>query len=196
MGHVIAPTTFDTELQVRLALNYAATAEALFGTSDLSPLTTPECTPPPSPTLKPVFDTDEDVDTNTTDIRTEPAHSGSSEIVGENFSALSSTTRSSTQRDRRKAKKKLQGHANRSKRRQEARDATYANIKPRAQRRLGILGASEPLCTSIDSSKSSHISTGFTGLDNGERQKKLYSLEELVGEGSKFGFKLQAWDGR
>ena len=193
----MAPAAFNTKLQLRLALDYAASAEALFGTSDLSPLTTPECTPPPSPTLMLVFETEvKDFDASTTKLRVEPAHTESSTVVGENSLALSSITRPSTPKDRRKAKKKLQGHANRSKRRQEARNASYANLRPRAQRALGILGANEPLRTEIDSSQSSHVSTGFTGLDNGGRQKKLYSLEELVGEGSKFRFKLQAWDGK
>jgi len=193
----MAPTAFDTNLQLRLALDYAASVEALFGTSDLSPLTTPECTPPPSPHLGPVFDTEvEGLETSAADVGTESAHSKPGGVVGENSSIPSSITLPSNPRDRRKVKKKLQSHANRSKRRQEARDASYANLRPRAQRTLGILGASEPLRTDIDSSQSSHVSTGFTGLDNGDRQKKLYSLEELVGEGSKFGFKLQAWDGR
>jgi len=187
-NHVMAPAAFDTKAQLQLALDHAAWAEALFGTSDLSPLTTPECTPPPSPTLNPASATDvEDLDIGTS----EP-----SDAIGHNPSAQSTGTQSTSRKDRRKVKKKLQGHANRSKRRQEARDASYANLKPRTQRTVDILGASDPLRTNIDSSKSSYVSTGFTGLDNRDCQKKLYNLEELVGEGSKFGFKLHAWDGR
>ena len=182
--------------QLQLAL-HAASADALFDTSDLSPLTTPECTPPPSPTLKPAFATDvEDFNIGTSDISITAVHTQLTEANGPNASTHSSSAQSNGPEHRRKAKKKLQGHANRTKRRQEARNASYANLKPRIRRRIDILGASNPLCTNIDSSKSSHVSTGFTGLDNGERQKKLYRLEELVGEGSKFDFKLQAWDGR
>ena len=71
----MAPAAFDTKLQLRLALDYAASAEALFGTSDLSPLTMPECTPPPSPTSMLVFETEvKDFDASTTKLRIEPAH--------------------------------------------------------------------------------------------------------------------------
>jgi len=130
----MALATFDTKLQLRLALDYATSAEALFGTSDLSPLTMPECTPPPSPTSTLVFETEvKDFDASTTELRVEPAHTESSTVVGENSSALSSITQPSTPKDCRKAKKKLQGHANHSKRRQEAHDASYANLRPRAQ---------------------------------------------------------------
>jgi len=194
---VLAPATFDTNAQLRLALDYAATAEALFGTSDLSPLTTPECTPPPSPTLTPTlkagFHTNLDIDAAEARIN---AHAQSTDAIEENLSDQTPSTRPTSQRDRRKARKKSQSHANRSRQRQDARDASSASLKPRIQRRLNTLGASEPLRTEIDSAQSSHINTGFTGLDNRERHKKLYSLEELVGEGSKFGFKLQTWDGR
>jgi len=191
----MAPAAFDTDEQLRLALDYAATAKALFGTSDLSPLTTPECTPPSSPTLtstlKAGLDPDFDFDITNTAVNT--AHAQSTDAIPP---VQASSTRPASQIDRRKAKKKLQSHANCSKQRQEARDATYANLKPRVQRKLGILRASEPLRTKIDSSRSSHVNTGFTGLDNRERQKKQYSLEDLVGEGSKFGFKLRTWDGK
>lgn len=38
--------------------------------------------------------------------------------------------------------------------------------------------------------------TGWVGLrDHNEREDREYSLDELVGEGSKFGFSLKAWDG-
>jgi len=53
----MAPTLFDCELQLQRAIDYAATSGALFGSSDLSPLLSPDSTPPSSLTLRPPFET-------------------------------------------------------------------------------------------------------------------------------------------
>ena len=39
-------------------------------------------------------------------------------------------------------------------------------------------------------------STGFVGLNDGSCSKTLYTLEQLVGEGSRLRFRLHRWDGR
>jgi len=36
---------------------------------------------------------------------------------------------------------------------------------------------------------------GFVGLDDGSRSKTVYKLEDLVGDQSQFGFRLQHWRG-
>ena len=56
--------------------------------------------------------------------------------------------------------------------------------------------SSEPIRTANDANKASRVHTGYTGRDHGSRSKKLYTLDELIGKGSKFGFTLQKWDGK
>ncbi|KZP02401.1 hypothetical protein FIBSPDRAFT_970041 [Athelia psychrophila] len=41
-----------------------------------------------------------------------------------------------------------------------------------------------------------HVKTGYQGARDKGGVKRVYTLPELVGEGSKFGFDLRKWDGK
>lgn len=41
-----------------------------------------------------------------------------------------------------------------------------------------------------------HTKTSYQGLRGSGAVKRVYGLEELVGEGSKFGMDLKHWDGK
>jgi len=56
-----------------------------------------------------------------------------------------------------------------------------------------IDGAQPISCKMTASELKNVASTGFVGLDNGSRSKTLYKLEDLVGDQSRFGFRLQHW---
>jgi len=98
--------------------------------------------------------------------------------------------------ERWKAKKKAQSHANRQKTRQMARESTYANIKVCPECTAKFVNSTTPVFTDSDTKNAKRINTGYTGRDSGDRSSKLYTLDELIGEGSKLGFKLQKWDGK
>jgi hypothetical protein len=53
---------------------------------------------------------------------------------------------------------------------------------------------SKPLKTMISIQATDMASTAYVGL-RAQHSKKIYGLEELVGQGSKFGFQLVPWDG-
>lgn len=50
--------------------------------------------------------------------------------------------------------------------------------------------------TALASADLPHTATGYQGLKGDGEEKRLFGLEELVGEGSRFGFDLERWDGR
>lgn len=41
-----------------------------------------------------------------------------------------------------------------------------------------------------------HMKTSYQGLRGSGMAKRVYGLEELVGEASKFGMELKHWDGK
>jgi hypothetical protein len=54
----------------------------------------------------------------------------------------------------------------------------------------------DPVSTALNASDLPAASTGYTAVLEKTHGKKVYRLEELVGEGSKFGFELRQWDGK
>lgn len=53
---------------------------------------------------------------------------------------------------------------------------------------------SKPIKTSLSIDASNMTSTGYIGLRE-QNSKKTFTLEELVGERSKFNLQLVGWDG-
>ena len=48
----------------------------------------------------------------------------------------------------------------------------------------------------FDSMKLRHMKSAYTGGRLKGSPKRVYSLDELVGDGSAFKFRLETWDGR
>jgi hypothetical protein len=93
-------------------------------------------------------------------------------------------------------RKKNRSHKNRAKRRKaEAHDLGYAPHRESVKRGLHKhVAPSNPLKTSLSIDASNMASTGYIGLRE-QNSKKIFTLEELVGEKSKFHFQLIGWDG-
>lgn len=109
-------SAFDSSKQLKNTLDLVALTESLFGTSDPSPLSTPEATPLPSPILRPME----------VDNLDHPNHLQLETPIQASTSACPSYSNAT---ERQKAKNKKQSHAHRHKSRLKAHEATYANLK-------------------------------------------------------------------
>ena len=107
------------------------------------------------------------------------------------------TTNSSTD-DISKAsfRKKKRSHKSRTKRRQtEAHEMGYTPHRESVKRALQKhVTPSDPVKSNISIKDTDMASTGYVGVRE-QRPKKDYTLAELVGEDSKFRFRLIQWDG-
>jgi hypothetical protein len=93
-------------------------------------------------------------------------------------------------------RKKKRSHNNRTKRRQaEVHEMGYAPHRESVKRALHKhVTPSNPVKTNLSIKKTDMASTGYVGVRE-QKSKKDYTLEELVGRNSKFGFRLIEWDG-
>jgi len=98
--------------------------------------------------------------------------------------------------DSQKARKRKQSHANRKKKRQLLRENLETMNKVKKVNAHKHFSNCKPVQTLFESEKSNVVSTGFTGCDDNTRPSTLYTLGDVVGENSKFKFKLQQWNGK
>jgi hypothetical protein len=70
------------------------------------------------------------------------------------------------------------------------------SLKPRKRTVEHHIHPSSPLQTDLQTRNLRATKTGFTALRDTERIEGVYSLDELVGKKSEFGFDLKTWDGR
>jgi hypothetical protein len=74
--------------------------------------------------------------------------------------------------------------------------APYGEYQVRLKAKAHHVLSAKEVRTDLKTRKLHVAKTGWVGLrDNNERGDREYSLDELVGEGSEFGFRLQSWDG-
>jgi hypothetical protein len=93
-------------------------------------------------------------------------------------------------------RKKNRSHKNRANRRKaEVREMGYAPHRESVKRALHKhVAPSNPVKTSVSINATDMASTGYIGLRE-QFSKKIFTLNELVGEGSLFHFQLIPWDG-
>ena len=93
-------------------------------------------------------------------------------------------------------RKKKQSHRNRTKRWQaESHEMGYAPHRESIKRALHKhVTPSNPVKTHLSIKKTDMASTAYIGVRE-HKSKKDFTLEELVGKNSKFGFCLVEWDG-
>jgi hypothetical protein len=93
-------------------------------------------------------------------------------------------------------RKKKRSHKNRTKHRQaELSQMGYAPHRESVKRALHKhVTPSIPVKTNLSIKKTDMASTGYLGVRE-QKSKRDYTLEELVGKRSKFGFRLVEWDG-
>jgi len=197
--HVVA-ANFDTQVALQDTVEYIALCESLFGLSDLSPLSSPEPTPPPSLLLCTAMelkarDSNGDHDNNDNDNENNactPNTQGWGPLLQLSVLPTSILTPSTLK----KAKKRAKNHLNCRGRCERDREENFANIQSRPNRDSKIISSSTPIICQTDASMASRVGTGYTGRNDEGRSTSLFTLNELVGKGSKWGFRLQQWDGK
>lgn len=95
-----------------------------------------------------------------------------------------------TGKARQKARKKEQSHRRRQKDRQEAASQQFSHFKSRPNIEKKYIVADHAENSLVNVAKSKVARTAYIGLNDSPYEKRTYSLEELVGPGSKFGFRL------
>jgi len=187
--HVVA-ANFNTQAALQATVEYIALCESLFGLLDLSPLSSPEPTPPPSPLLCIAMELeagDGDGDNGDNDDTR-----GWDPLPKFSLPPTSTLTPSALK----KAKKRAKNHLNRRGRRERDREENFANVQSRPNRDSKIISSGTPIVCQTDASMASRVGTGYTGRNDEGRSTSLFTLDDLVGEGSKWGFRLQQWNGR
>jgi hypothetical protein len=93
----------------------------------------------------------------------------------------------------RKAKGKAREKLKAKQRRDAAPYGDFA-IKPRLVNKH-IKNHAKPVKATINASDMPHASTAYLGKRDSGGTGRVFQLEELVGEGSEYGFELRKWDG-
>lgn len=97
----------------------------------------------------------------------------------------------------RKAKKKARSRENGRRRRAEQNEKKFSHYAPRPSTHDKYVEPSVPLRTAMETKDAQVASTAYVGLnDVRTREGHTWLLEDLVGESSKFKFKLVQWDGK
>lgn len=156
----------------------------------LSPLTTPENSPPTSPTIHTSILPIEIPPTppNAPTPRTADLPSTNSALPPGNVPITSPT-------DSAMASKKRRGHNHRKRKREaERQESTPKDYETRPSTRRKHL-PKEVVRTKFISEDAPISKAGFVGIRD-ERSSAVYSLKQLVGPKSRFRFDLVPWDGR
>jgi hypothetical protein len=161
-----------------------------------SPLTTPESTPPPSPTQKPTF----------LDHHNPPpllmhfpqdhqsAPGGTASTSAGQFDKVGNG-------DRKYDSNKKRGHAKRKRDRAEQRKEHEAGVQSyevRPASHKKHVHGSKATDAQLELADIPISAPGYIGLHGtqGLKDETAYKLDDLVGENLRFKFKLQKWDGR
>lgn len=108
------------------------------------------------------------------------------------LSGIASPARSLSRPERELARLKARSHAKRDKKK-----ALKSYVpKPRMSKAEKHVKNAPLLLSSFKPEKMPIASTGYIGLRGKKSPATVYSLDELVGPTSRFGFKLFEWDGR
>lgn len=94
-------------------------------------------------------------------------------------------------------RRKKRGNASRAVKRHRAKRAVpHGHYVVKASTINKHVRPAAPIQTQLDAEDLPHTRNAYTGWRDTDGHGKVYTLEELVGEGSEFGFKLERWDGR
>jgi hypothetical protein len=155
-----------------------------------SPLTTPEPTPPPSPTQKPNSLDDPNLPPFPPDPQSVPGETasisaGRLENAGKKYGSNKKRSHAKRKRDRAERRKEREAGAH-----------PY-NVRPATRQKLHNSNL-KAIDAKLDLTDISISAPGYIGLRDAEelKDKTAYRLDDLVGENSRFKFKLQKWDGR
>jgi hypothetical protein len=94
-------------------------------------------------------------------------------------------------------RRKKRANSKRAMRRlEEKRAASYGDYVVKPQVINKYIRPAVAIDVKLDALKLRHTKSAYTGGWLKSAARRLYTLDELVGEGSKFKFKLEKWDGR
>ena len=175
---VVADSGFD--LITRLKECVAHEDEAWIGDDmfddlhDLSPLTTPESSPAPTPRLGPIG------------LPWEDPPSADTGTVPDVSSEL-------TTAEKRKRRKALQSRENRKKKERKTKQNQRDGPPLREEAQTKYASKAIPVFTDTSTSDAPAASTGYVGLNRCAESKEVATLAELLNDA---GLKLVEWDGR
>jgi hypothetical protein len=187
--------SFDFESALELSIE----KEELFGYLDCgdigcglfsgSPLTSPEPTPPPSPFQQPTS-----LDSPLSPPEPLP-------MPGDSSSTAAGLPGEAKKADGRYRSNKTRSHAKRKRERANERKEREAGGQPydaRASTRLKHVHQSDPVEADVNLADIPISDPGYIGLRDAKelKDRTKYALDDLVGAGSHFKFKLLKWDGR
>ena len=98
--------------------------------------------------------------------------------------------------DRRRVRKKSQGHKNRSNQHQKVHEKSFSHHQLRPQIQKKYISTAIPTLTHMSAATSKVASTAYLELDDRKRSQEVYTLDDVVGEGAWLPFKPHTWDGR
>jgi hypothetical protein len=115
------------------------------------------------------------------------------------LSSDADTSTPATQKCKRKSKskiayKKLAFKRRRAADRQNAKDDADVNVRPSMRARHTTTTPVDVPTFSLDTK--TPAKTGYVGIRDPNASKRVYTLSEMVGEGSRFNFNLVEWDGK
>ncbi len=171
---VTASPSFNLIPQLRESMARQGLENVIDDLFSLSPLTTPESTPENSPQRK----------------------MASLPPLDELECTPKKATSAMTPQESRKRRKVLQGRKNAKKRKLEKKEQKLdaPNVRHKAHQKYKA--AAQAIHTATKAADSLVAKTAYIALNRPAQPKKAKGLQELVGEGSKYGFTLQKWDGR
>jgi len=99
-------------------------------------------------------------------------------------------------KDRRRTRKKSQGHSCRNKKRQKTCDESFSHHEHSMRIHRKYIANCQPIVTPMSSANSGVARSAYIGLRDQKPTQTVHRLEDLVGPQSEFGFRLIEWDGR
>jgi hypothetical protein len=195
-------TSFDLEsaLESSIAreelIGHLDSGETGCGLFSASPLTSPEPTPPPSPAQQPTLLDSEDLPSIGPILAPDPQR-----MPEDSSSTVVDPPDGAKKAERRYRSNKMRSHAKRKRERANERKEREAGGQPyevRPSTRLKHVHQSDVVNTKVNLADMPISAPGYIGVRDTAEQKDTtkHTLDDLIGEGSRFKFKLQKWDGR
>jgi hypothetical protein len=98
--------------------------------------------------------------------------------------------------DRRRVRKKSQGHKNRCNQHQKVHEESFSHHQLRPQIQKKYISTAIPTLTPMTAATSKVASTAYVALDDRKHSQEVYTLNDVVGADARLPFKLHTWDGR
>ena len=207
----IANQDFDFANAVKAELERQESTWPANNLFSLSPLTTPESTPPSSPKMMTYDSPLSPALTPISDLRHNSAHGPDMSLASSHcpttepleipalplpLPAIGDQTFTAAHPVERKRRKTTRSNLTRKKKRLHAKEENFGLATPRPEAYDKHLSAAQPLQTNLKAVDIRATKTGYTGLNHKVQEQSAIALEDLIGPDSVWKFKLQKWDGK